>query len=82
MTSSITRDDLWEIIGALVARMDHVERRIEKIDNNVESLAAAANMGRGAWWGAAKIGGLIVIMLGAGGWIWSQLRLLAERWVH
>lgn len=80
MTTLISHTDLFERIGALMARMDNVERRIEKIDANVESLAAAANMGRGAWWGATKLGGLALLLVGAASWLWSQARPLVERW--
>lgn len=78
--TQVSHGDLFERIGALMARMDNVERRIEKIDANVESLAAAANMGRGAWWGATKLGGLVLLATGAAGWLWAQMRPLFERW--
>ena len=80
--SPISYGDLFERVGALVARMDNVERRIEKNDTNVESLAAAANMGRGAWWGATKLGGMVLLVAAAAGWLWSHLRLIFERWYH
>ncbi len=71
---------LFEQIGRLDARMDNVEKRVEKIDVNVERLAAAAAMGRGAWWGATKLGGLILLAIGAFGWAWGHVRVLVERW--
>lgn len=71
---------LFERIGRLDARMDNVEKRVEKIDVNVERLAAAAAMGRGAWWGATKLGGLILLAIGAFGWAWGHVRVLVERW--
>lgn len=80
MDGPISHADLYERIGRLDARMDNVERRVEKIDTNVEALAAAAHMGRGAWWGATKLGGLMLLALGAFAWLWSNARHLAERW--
>src|SRR5690606_16457903 len=78
-TSETPEIRLFERIGALQARMDSVERRVEKIDANVEKLAAAAYMGRGAWWAATKLGGWLVLMAGAAAWAWERLRPLVER---
>ncbi|HEX9668791.1 MAG TPA: hypothetical protein VGC93_04840 [Thermoanaerobaculia bacterium] len=80
MSADISHADLYERLGALHARMDNVERRIEKIDANVERLAAAAQMGRGAWWAATKLGGLLLLAMGALGWLWAQVRPLLDRW--
>lgn len=80
MHHHISHADLFERIGALDARMDNVEKRIEKIDGNVENLAAAANMGRGAWWAATKFGALVFLFLGAFGWAWDRMRPALVRW--
>jgi hypothetical protein len=76
----VSHRDIYEKVGALHARMDNVERHVEKIGRNVESLAAAANMGRGAWWAATKLGGMIMLGLGTCGWLWGQLRPMLDRW--
>ncbi len=80
--TAVSHSELYERIGALVARMDNVERRIEKIDANVERLAMAAHMGRGAWWAATKLGGLMLIVVGAAHWLWGQMRPVFERWYN
>lgn len=68
-----THEEIYQKIGALDARMDNVERSVEKIDGNVEQLTEAANMGRGAWWAALKIGGVLV-MAAAAAWVWERLK--------
>ena len=78
--TSRTHEEIYEKIGALDARMDNVERSVEKIDGNVEKLTQAANMGKGAWWAAVKIGGFLVIMLSALAWLWGQIRPILEKW--
>lgn len=80
MSDRITHGALFERVGRLDARMDNLERRVEKIDANVEALAAAAHMGRGVWWGATKLGGLVLLVLGAAGWLWTHARDIAVRW--
>ena len=69
-----THEEIYEKIGALDARMDNVERSVEKIDGNVERLTRAANMGRGAWWAALKIGGVLVMAVAAAAWVWGRFR--------
>lgn len=76
----VSHNALYERIGALHARMDNVERSIQKIAANLDQLTVAANLGRGAWWGATKAGGLLVVTLGGLGWLWSQLRPVIEGW--
>lgn len=71
---------IYERLGALDARMDAMEKRVEKIDINVDRLAAAANMGRGLWWGTTKLGGFLVIVLSAAAWLWNQIRPVLEKW--
>lgn len=62
-------------------RMTGIERRLEKMDEKLDGLVATANMGKGALWAALKIGGLVVLVLGAVGWVadrWSKIvKLLA-----
>lgn len=72
--------ELFERIGALDARMDSLERQVEKIDVNLERLAAAANMGRGALWAATKIGAVLLIVIAAFAWALDRLRPLLNRW--
>lgn len=82
MHDPVSGADLYERVGRLDARLDNVERRVEKIDANVEALVAAAHMGHGAWWAATRLGGLLLLVLGAAGWLWTHARALAERWVQ
>jgi hypothetical protein len=55
-------------VAALEKRLEESEGRIEKrldtIDEKLNRLVTAANMGQGAWWASVKIGGLIVTVVG------------------
>jgi hypothetical protein len=55
-------------VAALEKRLEESEGRIEKrldgIDEKLNRLVTAANMGQGAWWASVKIGGLIVTVGG------------------
>ena len=74
MSAGPSHADLYEKIGALDARMDNVEGTVKKIDDNVEKLTEAANMGRGAYWAAVKMGGLTIACAGAVAWAWDRIR--------
>lgn len=50
-----------------------LEARLDRMDVKLDALVAVANMGRGAWWAVLKIGGALVVLAGAIGW-------LADRW--
>ena len=73
-----SHEEIYEKIGALDARMDNVERDLTEIDGNVEKLTEAANMGKGAWWAAVKLGGFCVLFLGALAWAWQRLTGVAS----
>ena len=74
MTDKRTHEEIYEKIGALDARMDNVERDLTKIDGNVEKLTEAANMGKGVWWAAVKLGGLLVMFAAALAWTWERIK--------
>ena len=46
--------------------------RLKSIESDLKKLVAAANMANGAWGATLKIGGLIVLILGAVGFVWQQ----------
>jgi len=58
-----------ERIAALEARMNGTDAWLKDIDAKLDSLVAAANMGRGAWWIILRIGGVLVVVGGAIGWV-------------
>jgi len=72
--------DLARSIGRLEGRLDAFERtRIERdqlvdrqlvaINGKLDLLTAAVNMGRGGALAVAKIGGLLLLVLGAVAWL-------------
>lgn len=58
-----------ERIAALEARMNGTDAWLKDMDSKLDSLVAAANMGRGAWWIILRIGGVLVVLGGALAWL-------------
>jgi hypothetical protein len=80
----MTESDLSRAIGRLEGRFDAFERnRIERdqavdrqltaINGKLDRLATAFNIGRGGAIAGAKIGGLLLLALGAGAWLVDRL---------
>ncbi len=68
MPGTLERD-----VGAIEARLDNLEKWMADIDRKVDRLLAAAAMGKGAWWATLKIGGLLILIAGAGAWVFDHL---------
>lgn len=51
-----------------------MEPWLRDIDDKLDRLIAAANMGKGAWWALLKLGGLLVLIAGAIGWLYDRAR--------
>jgi hypothetical protein len=49
-------DDVGREIGALEARLDSQEKRLDRIDTNVEKLLEYAARTKGGWWALATVG--------------------------
>ena len=62
-----------ERIAALEEWKRSTEAWLGGMDRKLDQLIAAANMGKGAWWIVIKIGGLVVLGLGALGWALDHL---------
>lgn len=60
-------------IGALKADMVNLKDRMEGMDNKLDQLVEAANMGKGAWWLSVKIGGFIVTVIAGLAWLWQHV---------
>jgi hypothetical protein len=57
-------------------RLARVEERVSAIggeladiSGKLDRLIAAANMGKGAWWVLLRLGGMLVVLGGARGWM-------------
>jgi len=61
-----------ERIAKLETRQEGTDAWLKEIDAKLDQLIAAANMGRGAWWALLKIGGLLLLLVGAAAWIWER----------
>ena len=62
-----------ERIARLETRADATEKWLSSIDQKVDQLVAAANMGKGAWWLMLRIGGALVVLGGVVGWLVNLL---------
>jgi hypothetical protein len=60
-------------IGALKAQVGTMKERLEKMDDKLDKLVAAANMGRGVWWLSMKLGGLAVMGMAGLAWLWQHI---------
>jgi hypothetical protein len=56
---------LDEFIAARVARDKRTDERFDRLEEKIQGLLDAANMGKGAWWLSVKIGG-VMVTVGAG----------------
>lgn len=70
----MTPKPIGERVAKLEARVDGQEAWMRDIDAKLDTLIAAANMGRGAWWMLLKMGGLLVVIAGAGAWLYEKIR--------
>jgi hypothetical protein len=58
-----------ERLAALEEWRKHVEASLVRIEDKQDQILAAANMGKGAYWAVVKLGGLCLLVLGAGAWV-------------
>jgi len=75
MTEGVNRDlgrlegRLDEFIKAREARDTLTDERFDRLESKVQALLDAANMGKGAWWLALKIGGLMTVVGSGLAWV-------------
>jgi len=75
MTEGVNRDlgrlegRLDEFIKAREARDTLTDERFDRLESKVQALLDAANMGKGAWWLALKVGGLMTVIATAFAWV-------------
>lgn len=65
---------LDEFIEARVARDKKTDERLDRIEQKVQQLLDAANMGKGAWWMALKVGGFMTGVGAAAHWVFERVR--------
>ena len=51
-----------------------IEPWLREIDDKLDRLIAAANMGKGAWWAMLKLGGLLTLIAGGFAWLYDRVR--------
>lgn len=64
---------LDEFIQARVNRDKRTDERFDRLEEKVQQLLDAANMGKGAWWLALKIGGLMTVIGAAAAWVVQKI---------
>lgn len=62
-----------ERIAVLEAKVEGQEKWLRSIDEKLDRVIEAMNMGRGAWKAALLVGGAITTVLGAGAWLADKL---------
>jgi vacuolar-type H+-ATPase subunit E/Vma4 len=62
-----------ERLARLEARQDSVEDWLRSIDQKVDDIRTAANMGKGAWKAILWVGGIVTTILAALAWVWDHL---------
>ncbi|HZS84245.1 MAG TPA: hypothetical protein VFA50_15330 [Stellaceae bacterium] len=58
-------------------RVANIGADLAEISDKLDRLIAAANMGRGAWWAVLRLGGILIVLGGAFGWVtdhWTWLK--------
>lgn len=60
-------------VGRLLGRLDAIERDLSVIKERLEVLTDAFNMGKGAFWSMAKLGGLLLALAAALAWLVDHL---------
>jgi hypothetical protein len=80
----MTDSDFSRAIGRLEGRLDAfertrierdqaIDRRLAAIDGKLDQLTTAFNMGRGGAIAGAKIGGMVLLAIGAIAWLADRL---------
>ena len=68
-----TAIDQAKDIGALQADVANLKQSVAEMNEKLDQLVEAANMGKGMWWASVKVGGILVTC-GAGlAWLWQHL---------
>lgn len=53
-----------------------LDERLGSLEQNVQKILDAANMGRGAWWLVLKIGAVLSAIVAAGSWMLEKLHII------
>lgn len=62
-----------ERLAVVETEVRHLKEDLAEANRKLDQLVRAANMGQGAWWASVKIGGLVVMTMGAIGWVIDHL---------
>jgi hypothetical protein len=61
--------DERERLVRLEEQMRETRANVASMDGKLDQLLEAAAMGKGAWWLLLKVGGVLVLLVGAGAWL-------------
>lgn len=61
-----------ERIAALETRVAGQETWLKDIDNKLDKIMEAINMGKGAGWLLVKFGAFLIVVGGAFAWLWEH----------
>jgi hypothetical protein len=68
MASIITVDD----VQRLDREITEIKADMTEMRADIKQLLQIANIGQGVMWGLLKLGGLVVIIVGAAAWLWDK----------
>jgi uncharacterized membrane protein len=68
MASIITVDD----VQRLDREITEIKADMTEMRADIKQLLQIANIGQGVLWGLLKLGGLIVLIVGAAAWLWDK----------
>lgn len=71
MAEGMTREERDRLV-VLETKFSQIEESMAAMDEKLDKLVAAANMGKGAWWLLLKIGGVLTVVGGAGAWLYDR----------
>lgn len=65
-------------LARVEVEIDHAKKQLADMNGKLDQLLRAAAMGQGAWWLLLKIGGAIVLLIGAAGWLTDRLKVFGS----
>lgn len=55
-------------------KLDNIVATQKEHGIRLRAVEEVANIGKGAWWAMLKIGGLLMLLIGAIAWVWEKFK--------
>lgn len=63
-------------LAKVETKVEAIEKMLSEMDGKLDTVVTAASFNRGAFWAALKIGGAMVVVIAAIGWVWDRAKQL------